>query len=154
MKRYGINTIRIPIAWSNMMVQEKQSDGSTYYRINEAYFDRVEEVINYCLNEEMYVIINDHWDGQWWGMFGDADLSVRAQAWKKYEDMWTPVSYTHLDVYKRQDLGRVLAHSERASFWYWDAKHKQYWTLAAVGLSLIHILRDQEDKNNDGSSDL
>ena len=86
LKRYGINTIRIPIAWSNMMVQEKQSDGSTYYRINEAYFDRVEEVINYCLNEEMYVIINDHWDGQWWGMFGDADLSVRAQAWKKYED--------------------------------------------------------------------
>ena len=26
LKRYGINTIRIPIAWSNMMVQEKQSD--------------------------------------------------------------------------------------------------------------------------------
>lgn len=60
------------------MVQEKQSDGSTYYRINEAYFDRVEEVINYCLNEEMYVIINDHWDGQWWGMFGDADLICKS----------------------------------------------------------------------------
>ena len=37
------------------------------------------------------------------------------------------------------DLGRVLAHSERASFWYWDAKHKQYWTLAAVGSDKITV---------------
>lgn len=92
LKRYGINTIRIPIAWSNMMKQEKQEDGSTYYQINEAYFNRVEEVINYCLNDEMYVVINDHWDGQWWGMFGDKDEAVRAQAWKKYEDMWTQIA--------------------------------------------------------------
>lgn len=37
------------------------------------------------------------------------------------------------------DLGRVLAHSERASFWYWDTKHKQYWTLAAVGSDKITV---------------
>lgn len=29
------------------------------------------------------------------------------------------------------DLGRTLVNSERASFWYWDRKQKQYWTLAA-----------------------
>lgn len=92
LKRYGINTIRIPIAWSNMMKQEKQEDGSTYYQINEAYFNRVETVMNYCLNNEMYVVINDHWDGQWWGMFGDKDEAVREQAWKKYEDMWTQIA--------------------------------------------------------------
>lgn len=101
LKRYGINTIRIPIAWSNMMTQEIQEDGSTYYRINEAYFDRVEEVINYCLNEEMYVIINDHWDNQWWGMFGDKDQAVRDQAWKKYEDMWTQIANRYVDYSDR-----------------------------------------------------
>lgn len=92
LKRYGINTIRIPIAWSNLMKLEEQEDGSTYYRINEAYFNRVEEVMNYCLNDEMYVIINDHWDNQWWGMFGDKNPEVRDQAWKKYEDMWTQIA--------------------------------------------------------------
>lgn len=101
LKRYGINTIRIPIAWSNMMTQEKQEDGSIYYRINEAYFDRVETVINYCLNDEMYVVINDHWDGQWWGMFGDKDQAVRAQAWKKYEDMWTQIANRYIDYSDR-----------------------------------------------------
>lgn len=37
------------------------------------------------------------------------------------------------------DLGRVLAHAERASFWYWDQKEKQYWTLAAVGSDNITV---------------
>lgn len=101
LKRYGINTIRIPIAWSNLMGKEKQEDGSTYYRINEGYFDRVEEIINFCLNNEMYVIINDHWDGQWWGMFGDKDLSVRAEAWKKYEDMWKQIANRYVDYSDR-----------------------------------------------------
>ena len=41
----------------------KQKDGSNYYQISDAYFDRVEEVINYCLTEEMYVVINMHHDG-------------------------------------------------------------------------------------------
>lgn len=92
LKLYGINTIRIPVAWSNMMKQIKQDDGSTYYQINTAYMNRVEEVLNYALNNEMYVIINDHWDNGWWGMFGDAREDVRAQAMKKYEDMWTQLA--------------------------------------------------------------
>lgn len=92
LKKYGINTIRIPIAWSNMMKEEKQEDGSIFYRINDAYFDRVEEIMNYCLNDEMYVIINIHWDNGWWGMFGDRDESIRAQALKRYEDFWKQIS--------------------------------------------------------------
>ncbi len=40
-------------------------------------------------------------DGQWWGMFGDADLSVRAQAWKKYEDMWTQIANRYIDYSDR-----------------------------------------------------
>ena len=92
LKTYGINTVRIPIAWTNMMQVVKQPDGSNYYKINDAYFNRVEEVMNYCLNNEMYVIINIHWDNGWWGMFGDKDPAVRAEAWKKYEDMWTQIA--------------------------------------------------------------
>ena len=30
------------------------------------------------------------------------------------------------------ELGRTLANSERASFWYWDKAKKQYWTLVAL----------------------
>lgn len=37
------------------------------------------------------------------------------------------------------ELGRTLAGSDRASFWYWDIKKKQYWTLAAWGSEKLVI---------------
>ena len=42
------------------------------FTINQAYIDRVKEIIDYAYNDGMYVIVNDHWDGGWWGMFGSA----------------------------------------------------------------------------------
>lgn len=101
LKEYGIKTIRIPIAWTNLMKVEKQSDSSNYYKINDAYFNRVEEVMNYALNNEMYVIINIHWDNGWWGMFGDKDTSVRTEAWKKYEDFWKQIANRYAEYSDR-----------------------------------------------------
>ena len=91
LKSYGINTVRVPVAWSNFI----STDGK--YTINEDLFKRVEEIINYALNNEMYVIINIHWDGGWWGMFGAEEMNaastpIRDEAWKKYEAIWTQIS--------------------------------------------------------------
>lgn len=92
---YGINTLRIPVAWSNMVNDET-------YEINEKYLGRVEEIVNYALNDGMYAIINIHWDNQWWGQFGAsklqsdgtkvADEERRAQAWKRFESYWKQIS--------------------------------------------------------------
>lgn len=56
MKAAGFDSLRVPVAWSNMMA----NDGT--YTINEKYFNRVETVLNYALNADMYVIINIHFD--------------------------------------------------------------------------------------------
>ncbi len=92
---YGINTIRIPIAWSNGDID----DGT--YTIRGDMLDRVEEVVNYALDNGMYVVINDHWDNQWWGQFGAckkdadgnkiADEETRKNAWTRYERYWTQI---------------------------------------------------------------
>ena len=37
------------------------------------------------------------------------------------------------------NLGRTLVQSDRASFWFWDRKSHQYWTLAAVGNERIVV---------------
>lgn len=57
-KAAGFNAVRIPVAWS------KFSDESNFI-IEESWLDRVEEVVNYVLNDGMYAIINIHWDGGW-----------------------------------------------------------------------------------------
>lgn len=87
MREAGFDTIRIPVAWTNMMDYE-----SGNYTINEAYLDRVEELINYARNEGMYVIINDHWDGSWWGMFGSGAEETRTKAMEIYVAMWTQIA--------------------------------------------------------------
>ncbi len=84
LKMFGVNTVRIPVAWSNFMSDD--------YTIKPALMNRVEDIVNYALNNEMYVIINDHWDGGWWGMFGSPDENVRKNAWTKYEKMWTQIA--------------------------------------------------------------
>lgn len=53
-KASGVNTIRVPVTWYNHM------DSS--YRIDGAWMDRVEEVVNYVLNDDMYCILNVHHD--------------------------------------------------------------------------------------------
>lgn len=87
MKAAGFDTLRIPVAWTNMMNFE---DGD--YTIAEAYLDRVEEIVGYARSAGMYVIINDHWDGGWWGMFGSADEATREAAMELYKSMWTQIA--------------------------------------------------------------
>ena len=54
MKNAGFNTIRIPVFWGNMMV----NDGT--YTISKAYINRVKEIVDYCRNSGVYAVINIH----------------------------------------------------------------------------------------------
>lgn len=92
MHEAGFDTLRVPVAWTNMMNYE-----SGDYTINEAYLDRVEEIINYALSVDMYVIVNDHWDGGWWGMFGSATQETRDKAMEMYISMWTQIAERYRD---------------------------------------------------------
>lgn len=54
----GFDAIRLPVAWS------KFSDPATF-KIQKSWLERVEQVVNYILINDMYAIINIHWDGGW-----------------------------------------------------------------------------------------
>lgn len=86
-KAAGFDSVRIPVAWTNAMNYENGD-----YTINTSYLDRVEEIVNYALNADLYVIINDHWDGGWWGMFGSATPETREDAFELYTAMWKQVA--------------------------------------------------------------
>ncbi|PSK80447.1 cellulase family glycosylhydrolase [Prolixibacter denitrificans] len=57
-KQSGFNAIRIPCSWNqyaNAATAEIQAD----------WLQRVKEVVQYCIDDDMYVILNIHWDGGW-----------------------------------------------------------------------------------------
>lgn len=88
MKAAGFDTIRIPVAWMTNATHLYEGD----YTIDADYMDRVEEIVRYARKAGMYVIINDHWDGGWYGMFGSESAETRALAMEAYKGMWQQIA--------------------------------------------------------------
>ena len=57
-KEAGFNAIRIPCAWDSYADQETAE-------IDDVWLQRVQEVVDYCIENNLYVVLNSHWDGGW-----------------------------------------------------------------------------------------
>ena len=57
-KQNGFNAIRLPVAWN-------QYANQTTAAISATWLNRVKQVVQYCVDNDMYVIVNTHWDGGW-----------------------------------------------------------------------------------------
>ncbi|UPK67389.1 cellulase family glycosylhydrolase [Chitinophaga filiformis] len=58
-KQLGFSSIRIPCAWDSHV------DNKATAHIDQNWLNRVKEVVGYCVNNDMYVMLNIHWDGGW-----------------------------------------------------------------------------------------
>lgn len=155
LKQYGFRNVRIPVAWSNLM---DISEDKMTYTINEGYLQRVEQVINYCLNDGMYAIVNIHYDGDWWGQFGDADESVRKQAWARFRQIWTQVSNRYRDYSDRlifESANEELGDRLNDNWVKRDTNNKtgvltvdeQYETMNKINQEFVNIVRQSGGNN-------
>ncbi|MBQ3566696.1 MAG: cellulase family glycosylhydrolase [Oscillospiraceae bacterium] len=53
----GFGVVRVPVAWSNLMGDN--------YQINADYIARVQQIVDWIIAEDMYAIINIHYDSGW-----------------------------------------------------------------------------------------
>jgi endoglucanase len=58
-KANGFNAIRIPCSWNQYLANAEKA------QIQTVWLDRVKEVVQYCVDNDMYVIVNIHWDNGW-----------------------------------------------------------------------------------------
>lgn len=58
-KEMGFNAVRVPVTWDTHI------GAAPDYTINQTWFSRVEEVVNYALEDDMYVILNLHHENKW-----------------------------------------------------------------------------------------
>ncbi len=58
-KQSGFNAVRLPCSWNQYL------QNTTTAELKQDWLDRVKEVIQYCVNNDMYVLLNIHWDGGW-----------------------------------------------------------------------------------------
>lgn len=58
-KQSGFTAIRLPCAWDTHV------DNKATAHIDQNWMNRVKEVVGYCINNGLYVMLNIHWDGGW-----------------------------------------------------------------------------------------
>lgn len=58
-KQSGFNAIRIPCSWNQNLANNSTAE------IKIEWLNRVKEVVQYCVDNDLYVIVNIHWDGGW-----------------------------------------------------------------------------------------
>ncbi|MBQ7007865.1 MAG: cellulase family glycosylhydrolase [Ruminococcus sp.] len=79
-KTAGFNAIRIPVTWNDHMTGDK---------IDSAWLDRVQEVVDYAYNDGMFVIINMHHDDYTWFKPNDAEYAANSA---RLCSIWSQVS--------------------------------------------------------------
>ncbi|RKD19094.1 DNA mismatch repair protein [Pelobium manganitolerans] len=83
-KAAGFNSIRIPCAWSAYI-----EDPATY-KIKDSWLARVKEVVDYCVDNDMYAIINIHWDGGW--LEENPTYAAQTEVNKKQKALWEQIA--------------------------------------------------------------
>lgn len=57
-KKAGFNAVRLPVSWDQYADQQTG-------KISDKWMSRVKQVVQYCVDNNLYVIVNIHWDGGW-----------------------------------------------------------------------------------------
>jgi endoglucanase len=83
-KAAGFNSIRIPCQWNWQHVDQ------TTLVIDPAWMARVTQVVDYCMNQNMYVILNIHWDGGW--LENNINAASQASVNTKQQSYWTQIA--------------------------------------------------------------
>ena len=84
-KAAGFNSIRIPAAWDCHANQ-------TTLVIDSAWMARVKQVVDYAINDGMYVVLNSHWDGGW--RDENPTFAARDAVNAKQRAYWTQIANT------------------------------------------------------------
>ena len=83
-KASGFNAVRIPCAWDQYL------ENQTTYKIKDLWLARVKEVVDYCIENDMYAILNIHWDGGW--LENNPTPDKQAEVNKKQKAIWEQIA--------------------------------------------------------------
>ncbi len=128
----GFGVLRIPVAWSNMMQEN--------YTIHPDYIARVQEITDWALAADLYVIINIHWDGGWWENFPtDKDTCMT-----KYTRIWEQLC----DAFGDYGDKLMFESLNEEGGWSTVSTEESYYLLNEINQTFVDLVR-ASGANND-----
>lgn len=78
-KDAGFNVFRLPVSWGTHLDEN--------YNVDPAWMDRVQEIVNYGIDNDMFVILNTHHEEWYMPVESDVDEDL-----KELEALWTQIA--------------------------------------------------------------
>ena len=86
-KKQGFNAIRLPCAWNGGHLSNR-----TTAQIDPKWLKRVKKVVEYCVNNDMYVLLNIHWDQGW--LENNCTTTKKDSVNAKQKALWEQIATT------------------------------------------------------------
>ena len=139
-KAAGFKSVRIPVAWFNLIGPDDT--------INAELMARVEEVAGYALDNDLYVILNIHWDGGWITRFSTEYEPTMG----KYKALWRQIANRFKDRSDRLIFESMNEEGHFDDLWNrWggmpNQKEKAYAILNAVNQEFVNLIRASGGRN-------
>ncbi|MEO6216870.1 MAG: glycoside hydrolase family 5 protein [Sphingomonas sp.] len=91
-KALGFEAVRLPCSWD-------QYADKTTAKISDTWLKRVKEVVQYCMNANLYVLLNIHWDGGW--LETHVNAASKDAVVQKQKAFWEQIATTLRDFDER-----------------------------------------------------
>lgn len=147
-KAQGFNTVRIPVSWGN------HTTGNNF-TIDSKWLARVKEVVDYCIDNDMYVILNIHHDTSTQYYFPSS--TYETQSVKFVKSIWTQVAKYFKDydqhlVFETLNEPRLIGSNYE---WWFDVNYPDNSVRDSINIvntlnqTAVDAIRAAGGKNND-----
>ncbi len=141
-KAKGFNTIRVPVTWFQHV------DKNNGYKIDDAWMARVKEIVDYCYNSDMYVILNLHHEEPY---VNRSTLGADYEELTGYvSSLWKQIAETFKDYDQR--LVFEIMNEPRAKgtdHEWWGPTKEETDTINKINADALEIIRGTGNDNND-----
>ena len=108
----GFNTVRVPVTWGNMINAD--------YSVRESWMNRVQDIVDYCIEQDMYVILNMHHDGaeaMYWFNLKEEGANLD-KVYEKFQGLWKTIA----ERFKNYDEHLIFESMNEIQGGKWDQK--------------------------------
>lgn len=136
----GFKSVRIPVAWSNMIADD--------YTINPDLMKRVKEIADYVIDNDMYAVVNIHWDGGWFAKFS----TEYDECLKKYTTIWTQIADNFKDYGDKLIFESLNEEGVYEDIWNRysgsdEGKEEAYGILNSINQEFVDLVRNSGGNN-------
>ena len=129
----GFDHVRIPVTWEGHIDAD--------YTIDKDWMDRVEQCVQWALDEGLYIILNTHHED---GLYALMDGGDHAKAEKYLTTVWSQIA------------GRFRGYSERLIFEVMNEPHGDNWSFSPAlidGVNLLNAAALQTIRKSGGNNE-